>query len=131
MNCLIHDFAGHSFQIQLSRELAGRGHHVTHVYPTGLQGPKGRLEAADTDSPRLEILGVPLQRSFRKYSPWRRLAAQRRYALDLRHIVASRRFDVMLSGNTPVDVQFDLLGHCRDVTESALFIGSRMFTLRL
>lgn len=113
MHCLIHDFAGHPFQIQLSRELAARGHQVTHVYPQGLQGPKGRLEASNTDSPRLEILGIPLQRSFRKYSPARRLAAQRRYALDLRRAVSSRRFDVVLSGNTPVDVQFNLLGHCR------------------
>jgi glycosyltransferase involved in cell wall biosynthesis len=113
MRCLIHDFAGHPFQVQLSRELASRGHHVTHVYPQGLQGPKGRLEAADSDSRQLEILGVPLGRGFRKYSAWRRLAAQRQYALDLRRIVSARRFDVVLSGNTPVDVQFDLLGHCR------------------
>ncbi len=113
MRCLIHDFAGHPFQIQLSRELAFRGHQVTHVYPIGLQGPKGRVNLSESDPERLEIHGVSLGRGFRKYSPWRRLAAQRQYAHDLRRIVASRRFDVVMSGNTPVDVQFDLLGHCR------------------
>lgn len=113
MRCLIHDFAGHPFQVQLSRELASRGHHVTHVYPKGLQGPKGRLQTVEGDAKQLEILGVPLHSGFRKYSAWRRLAAQRQYALDLRRIISARRFDVVLSGNTPVDVQFDLLRHCR------------------
>ena len=113
MRCLIHDFAGHPFQVQLSRELARRGHHVTHVYPIGLQGPKGRLERAESDSGRLEILGVPLDSGFRKYSPWRRLAAQRKYARDLGRIVSGGLFDVVLSGNTPIDVQFALLRHCR------------------
>ena len=113
MRCLIHDFAGHPFQIQLSRELAARGHLVTHVYPVGLQGPKGRLNLSDADSSRLEIRGLKLGSTFRKYSPWRRLAAQRQYARDLGQIVSSRRFDVVLSGNTPIDVQFQLLGHCR------------------
>jgi glycosyltransferase involved in cell wall biosynthesis len=99
--------------VQLSRELARRGHHVTHVYPIGLQGPKGRLQPSESDSGRLEIRGVPLDRGFRKYSPWRRLAAQRRYARDLGRIVSGGRFDVALSGNTPIDVQFALLRHCR------------------
>ena len=31
MRILIHDFAGHPFQMQLSRQLAARGHFVTHV----------------------------------------------------------------------------------------------------
>src|SRR5579863_1698174 len=113
MRCLIHDFAGHPFQIQLSRELARRGHRVTHIYPTGLQGPKGRLDPFRSDSGRLEIRGVPLSGGFRKYSPWRRLAAQRRYARDLKRIVSSQPFDVLISGNTPIDVQAELLRHCR------------------
>jgi colanic acid biosynthesis glycosyl transferase WcaI len=112
MRCLIHDFAGHPFQIQLSRELAARGHHVTHVYPVGLQGPKGRLLASESDSERLEIRGVPLESGFRKYSPWRRLAAQMQYARDLKRIVSSQRFDVVMSGNTPIDAQVVLFRHC-------------------
>jgi glycosyltransferase involved in cell wall biosynthesis len=112
MRYLIHDFAGHPFQVQLSRELADRGHHVTHVYPTGLQGPKGRLEPSPTDSSRLEIRGVPLNKGFRKYSPFRRFAAQRQYARDVKRIISAGRFDAVLSGNTPVDVQAELLWHC-------------------
>ena len=113
MRYLIHDFAGHPFQVQLSRELARRGHHVTHVYPLGLQGPKGRLEASPADPRDLEIRAVPLSGGFRKYSPWRRLRAQRQYARDLKRLIAGGNFDVVLSGNTPIDVQAELLWYCR------------------
>src|SRR5580698_1993625 len=113
MRCLIHDFAGHPFQIQLSRELARRGHYVTHVYPIGLDGPKGRLQPSQADSGRLEIRGVPLSGGFRKYSPLRRLVAHRRYTRAIQRIVAGGRFDVVISGNTPIDVQAELLLHCR------------------
>jgi colanic acid biosynthesis glycosyl transferase WcaI len=112
MRILIHDFAGHPFQVQLSRELASLGHDVTHAYPVGLDGPKGRLESSDADSSRLTIKGIPLSSGFRKYSACRRFATQRQYAGDLRRLVSRNRFDVVLSGNTPIDVQAELLWHC-------------------
>jgi colanic acid biosynthesis glycosyl transferase WcaI len=113
MRCLVHDFAGHPFPIHLSRELARRGHDVIHVYPLGLQGPKGRLDDSKTETGKLEIVAVPLSAGFRKYSPWRRFTAQRQYARDLKRILSGRHFDVMISGNTPIDVQAELLWHCR------------------
>lgn len=113
MRCLIHDFAGHPFQMQLSRELAARGHHVAHAFPTGLPGPKGRLDPAETDSDRLRICAVPLSGGFRKYSPSRRFVTQRHYARDIKALIGRHQPDVVLSGNTPIDVQAELLWHCR------------------
>lgn len=45
MKVLIHDHSGHPFQAELSRELARRGHEVTHSYVAGYVSGKGRLEA--------------------------------------------------------------------------------------
>ena len=67
MRCLIHDFAGHPFQAQLSRELARRSHYVTHYRTIGLDGPKGRLDSSQTDPGRLSIRGVPLSGAFRQW----------------------------------------------------------------
>jgi glycosyltransferase involved in cell wall biosynthesis len=113
MRLLVHDFAGHPFQVQLSRELAVRGHRVTHAYPAGLDGPKGRLEKSVGDSELLTVQPVPLSATFRKYSAWRRFATQRQYASDLQLLIDRERPDVVLSGNTPIDVQAQLLWHCR------------------
>src|SRR5271169_1951287 len=112
MRILIHDFAGHPFPIQLSRELARRGHWVTHAYAGGLPGPKGKLTQGATDSSRLEIRQVKLSAQFRKYSPVRRLWTQRAYARALCTLIQEERPDVVLSGNTPIDVQAEVLAFC-------------------
>lgn len=113
MRILIHDFAGHPFQVQLSRELVLRGHHVTHVYPVGLAGPKGRLERIASDSETFTIVPIRLSQSFRKYSPHRRMISQRKYAECLRRLIFEQAPDVVLSGNTPIDIQAELLWYCR------------------
>jgi colanic acid biosynthesis glycosyl transferase WcaI len=113
MHILIHEFGGYSFPLQLSRELAGRGHVVTHVYPTGLPGPKGRVERARTDPEELDICPIPLSSGFRKYSPLRRLSTQRKYAYDLKRLIDKKKPDAVLSADTPIDVQAELLWYCK------------------
>ena len=111
MRILIHDFAGHPFQVQLSRALAARGHSVLHVWPEGLPGPKGALQLRPDDPPGFRVHPVPLSSVFRKYSPVRRMLAQSRYAAELRKLLDREVFDVVLSANTPIDVQAALLKH--------------------
>lgn len=113
MRYFVHDFAGHPFQVQLSRQLAIDGHDVIHCYPTGLPGPKGRLAKSATDPDRLSIVSIPLSGHFRKYSPLRRILAQRKYARDLKELILAEGPDVVLSGNTPIDIQAELLWCCR------------------
>ena len=113
MRILIHDFAGHPFQVQLSRQLAGRGHRVTHVYAAGLPGPKGQLSSVTSDPSCLTIRGIQLSSHFKKYSAHRRFISQRKYAGDLKRLIHQTKTEVVLSGNTPIDVQAELLWHCR------------------
>jgi colanic acid biosynthesis glycosyl transferase WcaI len=113
VRCLVHDFAGHPFQIQLSRQLATRGHVVTHLFPAGLPGPKGRLERLSSDPSNLEIRAIPLSQHFKKYSAHRRFLTQRKYTADLKRAIDVIRPDVVLSGNTPIDIQAGLVRYCR------------------
>lgn len=113
MRLLIHDFAGHPFPVQLSRELAVRGHLVTHVYAAGLSGPKGRLSTDGSDPPGLSIRGIQLPSQFQKYSVHRRFCDQRNYAKQAKSLIRQVQPDAVLSGNTPIDVQAELLWNCR------------------
>ena len=45
MKVLVHDHSGHPFQAELSRELARRGHQVTHSFVSGYVSGKGQLAA--------------------------------------------------------------------------------------
>jgi colanic acid biosynthesis glycosyl transferase WcaI len=43
MRILVNDYAGHPFELQLSRALARRGHTVPHTYFAAFQTPKGSV----------------------------------------------------------------------------------------
>jgi len=57
---LIHDYAGHPFQVQLSRSLARRGHRVVHAYCGSTVTPRGTLAATAAEEGRLSIESLDL-----------------------------------------------------------------------
>jgi len=57
---LIHDYAGHPFPVQLSRELSRRGHEVTHAFASQLLTPRGVLQRLPNDPVGLSFRSVPM-----------------------------------------------------------------------
>ena len=43
MKIFIHDYAGHPFQVDLSKKLAQKGYEVFHAYFAVDAGPKGNM----------------------------------------------------------------------------------------
>ena len=68
----LHDYAGHPFQVQLSRELARRGHDVLHLHAAGYVTGKGAVRAVPGDPPTFAVEAVGTSRPFEKYSKLRR-----------------------------------------------------------
>ncbi|MEM1054978.1 MAG: glycosyltransferase family 4 protein [Bacteroidota bacterium] len=108
MRIYVHDYAGHPFQVQLSRELARRGHEVRHGYSSTNLTPQGALAKQDGDPETFEPDPIALDRpvdkkalSFRGLV--RRRQSERAYGAAL--IEHVRRFspDVVLAANTPID----------------------------
>ena len=105
MRILVHDYSGHPFQVQLSRELARRGHEVLHIFASFFQTPKGALEVGPADPPTLAIEALGIGEEFAKHTFVKRVRQEIRYG----HVAAARlkRFspDVVLSSNVPLDPQ--------------------------
>ena len=57
MRIIVHDYVGHPFQVQLSRELARRGHEVLHLYCSSFVTPRGELTRRDDDPPGFNCRG--------------------------------------------------------------------------
>ncbi|HEX3987024.1 MAG TPA: glycosyltransferase family 4 protein [Acidobacteriaceae bacterium] len=107
MRIFVNEFCGHAFQIELSRELAGRGHQVLHVYfADNHSTPKGPTSGS---VPGLAIEGLHITRTFAKHS----LLTRRQADLEYGRVVAERmsrfRPDVVISANMPLDAQNILL----------------------
>jgi glycosyltransferase involved in cell wall biosynthesis len=104
----VHDFSGFPFPVQLSRELARRGHRTLHLHCPSYRAGKGDLERRDDDPPQLAIEAVSLDRPFDKYSG-RRILQERAYGRRLLRRVEEERPSVVLSANTPLLAQETLI----------------------
>jgi putative colanic acid biosynthesis glycosyltransferase WcaI len=105
MLVLIHDYAGHPFQIQLSRSLARRGHHVVHAYCGSTLTPRGSLSPSAAEEGRLTVESLDLDEQIEKNSLLRRRAQEARYGHLLQRLIDSVGPDVVVSGNTPSEPQ--------------------------
>ncbi len=121
LNILVHDYAGHPFQVDLSRELASRGHQVTHAYFHGDRGPKGRLERSSSDPAGLSFKGVSLARPYDKTSFVRRRFDDVAYGKAVGEQVLSLKPDLIISGNTPTEAQTAIVKASRKCRAAFVF----------
>jgi putative colanic acid biosynthesis glycosyltransferase WcaI len=110
LRVLVHDFAGHPFQIDLSRALASRGHTVQHVYCGSYTSGKGRFDAGD---PNLSVVAIPAGESFARYAPVRRISQETAYGRRFTRVAAGFRPDVVLACNVPLVATSVAAAWCR------------------
>ncbi len=111
---LIHDYAGHPFQVALSRCLAARGHVVAHAHFTGDPGPKGALVARGADD-GVQFVGVGIDRPYDKDAWAGRQLGDLAYGRAAARAVADFRPEVVVSGNTPTAAQGQVIRACGSV----------------
>ena len=102
---LVHDYAGHPFQVQLSRELAVRGHTVLHVHSASVQTPQGALARCVDETDRFGVQAITLSATIEKAAYFRRYWQERRYGAHLARVVRDFRPAVVISANTPLEAQ--------------------------
>lgn len=101
MKIIVHDYVGHPFQVQLSRELAGRGHEVLHLYCGSFVTPRGELERREDDPPGFNVRAIGLSQTIPKTNFYRRLLLEIQYAAKLMAECEQFKPHVVLSANTP------------------------------
>jgi putative colanic acid biosynthesis glycosyltransferase WcaI len=109
MRIVVHDYVGYAFPAQLARELARRGHEVLFLHCASFVAGKGLVQASDDDPPSLAFDAVTLAGSFAKYDVRRRIAHERETGGELARRVEGFRPDVVLSSDSPLIVQRELL----------------------
>jgi len=104
MKIFVHDYPGHAFPAQLSRELARQGHTVTHAFAAALESPRGAVESRPDDPAGLTILPIVTGHRMDKYSLFRRVLDERAYGAVLAAKVAQAGVDLFITCTTPNDV---------------------------
>lgn len=115
MRIMIHDYAGHPSPVDLSRELAKRGHTVWHAYFVGDKGPKGVMTRAEQDPEGFEFLPIDIGRDYSKSNFISRRSNDILYGETLAKRIRTLKPDVVISGNTPLDAQGPILASTHQV----------------
>jgi colanic acid biosynthesis glycosyl transferase WcaI len=113
MRLIINDYSGHPFQVELSRQLAARGHHVLHLFSADFLTPKGDLERSSSDPSTFAVEGVSLGVSFQKYNFIKRRSQDTAYSKVIRRRINDFRPDVVIGCNNPLDAQYLIASSCR------------------
>lgn len=119
MKILIHDYAGHPFQTQLSQELAKRGHSVTHAYFVGDQGPKGTM--VDSDEFDLTFAPVGITGDYSKSNFLKRWVGDRQYGTAIKKLIVELSPDLVISGNSPTEIQEQIVKACKSVNSRFVY----------
>lgn len=102
MRILIHDFGAYAFSVQLSRELASRGHLVRYVYLDETGSVRGEVGVQATDPPTFSSIGIADDDPKRRSSFIRRLFHDGRYAFKLSQETRAFAPDLVLSADCPL-----------------------------
>jgi glycosyltransferase involved in cell wall biosynthesis len=117
---LVHDYAGHPFTAELSRQLARNGWRISHVFFAGDAGPKGRNTREADDPASLTFHDLTIDQSYSKTNFFKRRQGDIAYGKRLAQLVRDLSPDIVLSGNTPTETQQHLMRASR--TTGATFI---------
>ncbi|HZL37427.1 MAG TPA: glycosyltransferase family 4 protein [Tepidisphaeraceae bacterium] len=112
MKILLHDFGGHAFIAQLSRELARRGHELVHVFSASVQTPQGVLRHSPGDPDTLSFEPIKLARPIVKRALLKRRRQESEHGRRLLELVELHQPDVVICATTPSEIQNRLIRYC-------------------
>lgn len=117
---IVHDFPGHLFPAELSRELARLGLSVVHAYCGGVTSGKGNLQRTADDPDGLTFVNVS-DAPFERYSTFGRIRSEYRYGRRLSAVTKSLRPRHVLSTNASLIAQAGLWVTCRRIQADRFF----------
>ena len=120
MKIVVHDYAGHPFQVDLSRNLAKRGHTVYHLYFAGDQGPKGNMVDNNKKS-NIFFEAIGSKDNYSKTNFFKRRMADLQYGKDIAIRLSEIKPDIVISGNTPTETQEIILRRCKNIRAKFIY----------
>ena len=107
---IIHDYAGHPFQLELSKQLSNK-FIVYHFYYQNDYGPKADFKNDNND--RLNIKGIGKTISYNKNKFIDRFFKDLEYGKEVSRYISEIKPDVVISGNCPTLAQEYIIKSCQ------------------
>ncbi|MGY3614261.1 glycosyltransferase family 4 protein [Bradyrhizobium sp. USDA 10063] len=131
MRIAVADYSGHPFQVQLSRQLAARGHTVLHLHFGEFLTPKGKLGEDADDPENFSSEPVSLGRPFAKYQ----FLLRRKQEIEVGRRFVSRigRFapDLVIASNMPLDALRQIVRYRRKLGYGLIFWQQDIYSIAI
>jgi glycosyltransferase involved in cell wall biosynthesis len=105
MKILVHDYTGHPFQVQLSRNLASRGHNVLHAYSSSFLTPQGAMQKTEKDPAGFNTTPIRLKEQINKQNLFKRREQEQEHGRSVSKVIEEFNPEIILSANSPLESQ--------------------------
>jgi glycosyltransferase involved in cell wall biosynthesis len=111
MKIVLHEMGTYAHVQQLAKALASRGHEICYVYCTSSQTPS-RSSTAFSPVDKITVLPIELGSQFAKWQLVKRFVQERTYGTRVASAMARLHADLIVSGNTPIEIQAAIQKMC-------------------
>jgi colanic acid biosynthesis glycosyl transferase WcaI len=112
MNIVLHEMGTYTHRQELARALSSRGHEIAYLYCPSSRTPS-RASMSFTADDKVTVVPIELGSEFAKWQLLKRFLQERSYGAHAASVIASLRPDLVISGNTPIEIQAAIQKRCR------------------
>jgi colanic acid biosynthesis glycosyl transferase WcaI len=112
MNIVLHEMGTYTHRQELARALSSRGHEIAYLYCPSSRTPS-RSSMCFTSGDKVTVIPIKLDSEFAKWQLPKRFLQEWAYGARVSSVIASLRPDLVISGNTPIEIQAAIQRMCR------------------
>jgi putative colanic acid biosynthesis glycosyltransferase WcaI len=128
MNIVLHEMGTYTHRQELAKALSSRGHKIAYLYCPSFRTPS-HMSMGFTSDHKVTVVPIELDSEFAKWQLLKRFLQERSYSARAASVVASLRPDLVISGNTPIEIQAAIQKLCRHSGIPFLFLLEDVYSI--
>jgi colanic acid biosynthesis glycosyl transferase WcaI len=128
MNIVLHEMGTYTHRQELAKALSSRGHEIAYLYCPSSRTPSQSSMSFTADD-GVNIVPIHLDSEFAKWRLLKRFLQERAYSTRVVSIIASLRPDLVISGNTPIEIQAAIQKMCRRSGTPFVFLLEDVYSI--
>jgi colanic acid biosynthesis glycosyl transferase WcaI len=120
MKIVLHEMGTYAHVQELAKALSARGHEVAYLYCPSSQTPS-HSSMCFVPGDGVNVITINLDSQFAKWQLVRRFVQERAYGARVASVLARLRPDLIVSGNTPIEIQAAIQKMCQRSETPFLF----------
>jgi colanic acid biosynthesis glycosyl transferase WcaI len=112
MKIVLHEMGTYTHRQELAKALSSRGHEIAYLYCPSFRTPS-RSSMSFTPGDQVTVVPIELDSEFARWQLLKRFLQERGYGARVSSVISRLRPDLVISGNTPIEIQAAIQKICR------------------